>query len=195
MTTQKTFDRADLVRFFHDHGNPAQVGSFTVIKPSPTLYGETENLRYPVEAQTTAYWCERSALCMVVQSVCFVDGGDRYLDKSHPLRQGRRVTVRYGDGGSSAQLVRWATELADDWRKEIGVYVPYRPIDLRTHMQDVADAETAVAEQEGDAHTHFAEAIGDRDGTAGDAPVDDDHTPTGTSIDDVLSDNEGDATA
>lgn len=189
MPQPKTFDRADLVRFFYDHGRDAEVGRFTVIKPSPTLFGQTENLRYPVEAQTTAYWCERYALCIVVQAVCFPDGGASYFGSDHALRQGRRVTVRNGDGGSSAELVRWVMELADEWRDEVSERVPVAAIDLRAHVPGTETAESS----EGD-NAAPAEPSAETPAADPDATIDDDHTPTGTSIDDVLNDDDGGAT-
>ncbi len=54
MATEKTFDKADLVKFFNEVGHPASIGAATVIHPAPTLFGATETRRYPAEAQTTA---------------------------------------------------------------------------------------------------------------------------------------------
>lgn len=190
MPQEKTFDRADLVRFFWESGFHAIVGRLQVLQPTPTLFGETEMKRYPVEAETVALWCERYRFAIVVQSVAFPDGGREHLPPHHPLRHERRVTVRYGDGGSSAQLVRWAAELADTYRAEMRGHIPVRTIDL-TGSDDaptlwgVADAANAQA----------AAAPSDETGSTGDAALDDDHTPTGTSIDDVLRDDDGGAVA
>lgn len=188
MPQEKTFDRADLVRFFRESGFHATVGRLQVIQPAPNLFSETEMKRYPVEAETTALWCERYRFAIVVQTVNFPDGGSNHLPSSHPLRQERRVTVRYGDGGSSAQLVRWVAELADEYRTEMRAHVPVRTIDL-TRPAELADM-WAPSES----GSEQADAVQSADESAPDAAaVDDDHTPTGTSIDDVLNDEDGGA--
>lgn len=105
MATEKTFDKADLLRFFVS-GDEAMVGKITVITPSRTLFGETDTMRYPIAAKTEALWCEKYRLALLVQSVDFPDGGRTHLPKNHPLRQDPTVQVKYG--GNSAQLVRWA---------------------------------------------------------------------------------------
>ena len=109
MAPEKTFDKADLVKFFNEVGHPASIGAATVIHSAPTLFGATETKRYPAEAQTIGLWCEKYGLAFLIQRVMWIDGGRDYVapDQEHPLRE-RRTLVRYGDGGSSAQLVRWA---------------------------------------------------------------------------------------
>lgn len=131
MATEKTFDKADLVKFFNEVGHPASIGAATVIHPAPTLFGATETKRYPAEAQTIGLWCEKYGFAFLIQRVMWIDGGRDYVapDQEHPLRE-RRTLVRYGDGGSSAQLVRWAAELADAYRAEMAVWMPVAAIDL-----------------------------------------------------------------
>jgi hypothetical protein len=163
MATVKTFDNADLLKFFAD---AATVGRLTVITPSRTLFGETEATRYPIEAKTEALWCEKYALAFVVQSVNFPDGGRTHLAKEHPLRQEPTVHVRYGSGGGSGSLVRWATELADNWSSAVKWWLPTEQIDLTKRITERTEPE---------------------------ATIDQDHTPTGTSIDDPFED--GEATA
>ncbi len=165
MTAEKTFDKADLLRFFHEAQNDALVGRFTVIHP-PTpqqlAFDDTaetgETVRYPVAAETTALHCERYGFAVVLQSVVFPDGGDQYLPKDATLRtlvRSERVITR--NGGSSAQLVRWATELADEWRTQVAYWIPATPIDRRRPSQRT-----------------------------------DDNTPTGETVDDVLAQHDGD---
>jgi len=56
---RKTFDKADLLTFLTETDDEAAVGDFTVIRPSPTLFGETENSTHEVQAIKEAFWCER----------------------------------------------------------------------------------------------------------------------------------------
>jgi hypothetical protein len=163
MATEKTFDKADLLRFFVS-GEEATVGKITVITPNRTLFGETDTTRYPVAAKTEALWCEKYRLAMLVQSVDFPDGGRAHLPKNHPLRQEPTVQVKYG--GNSAQLVRWAMEMADAWHSVIRWMLPSDPIDLTKRITEPTEPE---------------------------APIDQDHTPTGTSIDDPFEDGEAQA--
>ena len=139
MSTEKTFDKADLLRFFHEADEEAVVGKFTVIHP-PTPQqlafdqdadqGETQ--KYPVAAETTALYCDRYGFAVVLQTVGFPGGGKQYLPKGDALRDMAKegsVTTRYG--GTNAQLVRWATDLAEEWRAWIANYIPLAPLDLR----------------------------------------------------------------
>ena len=138
MTKEKTFDRADLLRFFYETERDALAGSITVIHP-PTpqqlafdqeaTQGETR--RYPVLAETTGLYCERYGFSVIFQELVWPDGGDQYLPKDDPLRalsRERRVITRYG--GTSSQLVRWAAELADIWREEVTTRLPAAAIDI-----------------------------------------------------------------
>jgi hypothetical protein len=175
MATEKTFDKADLLRFFHDADHDATVGKFTVIHPpSPAQLAfdreaETgETIRYPVVAQTTALYCDRYDFSLCVQSVIFTDGGNQYLPKDEPLRvlaSQRRVTTRYG--GTSAQLVRWAVELAEEWRSMVRYALPLEPIDRRVQRSN---------------------------GRGNGRSADPDHTPTGETIDDVFREHNTDDT-
>lgn len=191
MPQAKTFDRADLMRFFCESGDASMIGRFRVIFPAaiPSLFGETETKIYPVQAETIALWCERYRFAIVVQKIVFPDGGDNMLPREHPLLQEKRVTVRYGDGGSSSWLVRWVAELADAFREEMRGHVP-RTIDLTSPYAAVAHGQpqAEVQPDAGDA----GDQVAAEDDVA--AQIDDDHTPTGTSIDDMLGD-EGSAIA
>ena len=109
-------------------------------------------------------WCEKYHLAILVQTVDFPDGGRSHLDKDHSLRQDPTHFVRYG--GNSAQLVRWATELADIWTDVVRWMLPSEPIDLTKRPTERIEPE---------------------------APIDQDHTPTGTSIDDPFEDGEAQA--
>lgn len=168
MTAEKTFDKADLLRFFHETEGDAVVGKFTVIHP-PTPQqlafdrdAETgETVRYPVAAETTALHCERYGFAVVLQSITFLDGGDQYLPKGHGLRdlaRSERVVTR--NGGTSAQLVRWAMDLADEWRTQVAYWIPGATIDRRRAAQRT-----------------------------------DDNTPTGETVDDVLAQHDRDGGA
>jgi hypothetical protein len=53
------------------------------------------------------------------------------------LASDRRVTTRYG--GTSAQLVRWAIELAEEWRSMVRYALPVGPIDRRPARSDDPD--------------------------------------------------------
>lgn len=174
MAPEKTFDKADLVKFFNEVGHPASIGAATVIHPAPTLFGATETKRYPAEAQTIGLWCEKYGLAFLIQRVMWIDGGRDYVapDQEHPLRE-RRTLVRYGDGGSSAQLVRWAAELADAYRAEMAVWMPVAAIDLTRRIGD--DLRTSIAPQ--------PEPVPE---------TNDDNTPTGETVDDVFAEHDGD---
>ncbi len=201
MASEKTFDKADLLRYFLETDGDALVGKFTVIHP-PTpqqlafdqeaTKGETT--RYPVVAETAGLHCERYGFSVVVQSVILPDGGHQYLPKNHPLRVltgERRVTLRYG--GSSSQLVRWAVELAEEWRGEVGYAVPKIAID-RT-----AGAKEAIVEDLGFGTVHLmpgeTQEASEPEPEPEPAPtVDDpDSTPTGTTIDDVFAEHDSDS--
>ena len=140
MAQEKTFDRADLLRFFHETGRDALVGRITVIHPLPPTqlaldqdFAVGETRRYSVMAETTALYCERYNISIILQTVAYPDGGDLYLADDHPLRAvARRVTTRYG--GTSAQLSRWANELADEYRQEVAGLLPTATINLATRL-------------------------------------------------------------
>lgn len=132
MPQPKTFDRADLLRFFVETGEDALAGGFTVIQPSPTLFGETETKTYDVYAGTVAYHCERYGLTIVEQRASASGGGHKHLPEDHPLRrlcdEGARLFVQRG--GTSAYLARWVTGMADQFRAEVAALVPHAPLDL-----------------------------------------------------------------
>jgi hypothetical protein len=136
MADEKTFDKANLLKFFSDAGPNAIVGAFVVITPGKTLYDDEERTRYQVEARTEALWAEKYGLAFVVQSVEFPDGGRTRLPKDHFLRQDRTAQMRYGNGVSSAVLARWAMELADQWRGVVEFCIPTEEIDLRTERKE-----------------------------------------------------------
>ena len=184
MATEKTFDKADLVKFFNEVGHPASIGAATVIHSAPTLFGATETKRYPAEAQTIGLWCEKYGLAFLIQRVMWIDGGRDYVapDQEHPLRE-RRTLVRYGDGGSSAQLVRWAAELADAYREEMRLWMPAAAIDLTRRIGD--DLRDSLAATEPEAQTS-------PEPEPEPATDDPDSTPTGTTIDDVFADHNDD---
>jgi len=191
---RKTFDRADLLTFLTETDDEAAVGNFTVIRPSPTLFGETENSSHEVQAITEAFWCERYQLALVIQRARVTNGGANALPVHHPLavahRSGKsepRVSMRYG--GTSSQLVRWAAELADAWREEIANLVPCVPIDLTSETPTITVGRLEIRQ-------YFKW----RDDSIEEAPPEpepepepnDDTTPTTTTIDDVLSQHDGD---
>jgi hypothetical protein len=82
---RKTFDKADLLTFLTETDDEAAVGDFTVIRPSPTLFGETENSTHEVQAITEAFWCERYQLALVIQRARVTNGGANALPVHHPL--------------------------------------------------------------------------------------------------------------
>jgi len=191
---RKTFDKADLLTFLTETDDEAAVGNFTVIRPSPTLFGETENSSHEVQAITEAFWCERYQLALVIQRARVTNGGANALPVHHPLavahRSGKsepRVSMRYG--GTSSQLVRWAAELADAWREEIANLVPCVPIDLTSETPTITVGRLEIRQ-------YFKW----RDDSIEEAPPEpepepepnDDTTPTTTTIDDVLSQHDGD---
>lgn len=196
MAPEKTFDKADLVKFFNEVGHPASIGAATVIHPAPTLFGATETKRYPAEAQTIGLWCEKYGFAFLIQRVIWIDGGRDYVapDQEHPLRE-RRTLVRYGDGGSSAQLVRWAAELADAYRAEMAVWMPVAAIDLTRRIGDeiYTNLEAEIAKIEAE---DAAEAATDEPPAEPATPaINDDSTPTGTTIDDVFAEHDNDPDA
>lgn len=147
MSTEKTFDKADLLRFFHETEGDALVGKVTVIHP-PTPQqlafdreAETgETIRYPVLAETTALYCERYGFAVVIQSAVFPDGGAQYLPVGHWLREAAkepRNTIRRG--GTSSQLSRWAADLADAFRAEVRFWLPTEAIDRTQRRAPDAD--------------------------------------------------------
>lgn len=199
---EKTFDRADLLRYFHETDRDGLAGRLTVIHPpSPqqlafdqeATQGETR--RYPVVCETTALYCERYGFSVVVQQVTWPDGGDQYLPRDHPLRaltRERRALTRYG--GTSSQLSRWAAELADNYREEVAGYVPAEPLDLLAQRN-------ARREDGGPQHVNSRCALPDPqpeqepapDATPPDStPADPDHNATGETMDDFLSGLAGD---
>lgn len=213
MAQEKTFDRADLLRYFHETERDGLVGRLTVIHP-PTpqqlafdqeaTQGEVR--RYPVVCETTALYCERYGFSVVVQQVTWPDGGDQYLGHDHPLRvltRERRAITRYGS--TSSQLSRWASELADAFRDEVAGCIPADPLDLlalrRARQEDPhceplypqhVDARCALPE------TEPADPLIEQEQEA-DADVapesDPDHNATGETMDDFLSglDSDGDS--
>ena len=130
MADEKTFDKADLLKFFSDSGPKAEVGTLTVIRPGKTLYDDADVTKYPVEARTEALWCEKYSLAFVVRSVEFPMGGATALNKEHWLRQGRITEMRDGNGANSAELARWAVDLAATWREDVTALLPVE-VDLR----------------------------------------------------------------
>jgi hypothetical protein len=187
MAQEKTFDRADLLRFFHETASDGMVGRVTVVHPPTPAQlsfdqdaSQGEVRRYPVIAETTALYCERYGFSVVVQRVEWPDGGNQYLGRDHPLRtltRDRRVVTRYG--GNSAQLGRWATELADAFKDEVKSLVPSEPIRLYSLRENplvtvVLVNPPAEPEPEPD---QANESDGDPDP---------DHDATGQTMDDLL---------
>ena len=76
---RKTFDKADLLTFLTETDDEAAVGSFTVIRPSPTLFGQTESTTHEVQAITEAFWCERYQLALVIQRARVTGAGANAL--------------------------------------------------------------------------------------------------------------------
>lgn len=194
MAQEKTFDRADLLRFFHETDHDALVGRLVVIHPLPPTqlafdqdFAVGETRRYPVMAETTALYCERYNISIVLQTVSYPDGGDMYLPDDHPLREAtRRVTTRYG--GTSAQLGRWATELADAYRREVADLLPASPIDLVARLN-------ARQDDHGPLHANVRcilpepepEPEDERKAEEPEPEPDPDHNATGETMDDFLS--------
>ncbi len=191
---RKTFDKADLLTFLTETDDEAAVGSFTVIRPSPTLFGETENSTHEVQAITEAFWCERYQLALVIQRARVTGGGANALPVHHPLavahRSGKsepRVNMRYG--GTSSQLVRWAAELADAWREEIGSIVPCIPIDLTSETPTITVGRLEIRQ-------YFNWTGNSEDAQPEPEPEpepNDDTTPTTTTIDDVFAEHDSDS--
>jgi hypothetical protein len=97
-----------------------------------------------------------------------------------------RVNMRYG--GTSSQLVRWAAELADAWRYEIGNLVPCVPIDLTSETPTITVGRLEIRQ-------YFNWTGNSEDAQPEPEPEpepNDDTTPTTTTIDDVLSQHDGD---
>jgi len=191
---RKTFDKADLLTFLTETDDEAAVGSFTVIRPSPTLFGETENSTHEVQAITEAFWCERYQLALVIQRARVTNGGANALPSHHPLavahRSGKsepRVNMRYG--GTSSQLVRWAAELADAWREEIGGIVPCLPVDLTSETPTITVGRLEIRQY----FKWRGDSIEEVQPEPEPAPEpNDDTTPTATTIDDVFAEHDGD---
>lgn len=178
--TEKTFDRADLLKFFDESGQSAIVGKLTVIMPPKDLYSDVTNEHYPIAAETKAFWCDRYGFAVVVQRVNCT--GLYHLPHDHTLRTEKPLHFRYGGGATSAELSRWAMGLADEWRTFVRMYMPHWPVDLRGPVADEAtDAPTpaqAVAEPQSEPKPEPT-----------DKPADDDHDATGISIDDVFGED------
>jgi len=191
---RKTFDKADLLTFLTETDDEAAVGTFTVIRPSPTLFGETENSTHEVQAITEAFWCERYQLALVIQRARVTNGGANALPSHHPLavahRSGKsepRVNMRYG--GTSSQLVRWAAELADAWREEIGGIVPCLPVDLTSETPTITVGRLEIRQY----FKWRGDSIEEVQPEPEPAPEpNDDTTPTATTIDDVFAEHDGD---
>lgn len=204
MAQEKTFDRADLLRYFHETERDGLVGRLTVIHP-PTpqqlafdqeaTQGETR--RYPVVCETTALYCERYGFSVVVQRVTWPDSGEQYLGHDHPLRvltRERRAITRYG--GTSSQLSRWAAELADAYREEVAGCIPDEPLDLlalRRARQEDPHCTPLYPQQEQEPDAAPADPLAalveqepetDADGVPDSDP---DHNATGETMDDFLS--------
>ncbi len=195
VSPRKTFDKADLLTFLTETDDEAAVGSFTVIRPSPTLFGQTDSTTHEVQAITEAFWCERYQLALVIQRARVTGGGTNALPAHHPLavahRTGKsepRVNMRYG--GTSSQLVRWAAELADAWREEIGGIVPCVPIDLTSETPTITVGRLEIRQ-------YFKWTGNSEDAQPEPEPEpvpepNDDTTPTTTTIDDVFAEHDGD---
>jgi len=167
---EKTFDKADLLKFFDESGQEAIVGRVTVVLPPKDLYSESTTERHQVYAETEAMWCERYGFAVLVQRVR--SEGLHYLPKIHPLRTERPFQFRYGEGASSAALVRWAAEQADIWRSWVKASASLLgTIDLTRRYDD--DLPTQP-EPKPDPDPEPGE---------GQPELTDDNTPTGTSID------------
>ena len=191
---RKTFDKADLLTFLTETDDEAAVGTFTVIRPSPTLFGQTESTTHEVQAITEAFWCERYQLALVIQRARVTGAGANALPVHHPLavahRTGKsepRVSMRYG--GTSSQLVRWAAELADAWRCEIANLVPCLPIDLTSETPTITVGRLELRQ--------YFKWRGDEIEEVPPEPEpepepNDDTTPTTTTIDDVFAEHDGD---
>ena len=148
MAQEKTFDKAELIKFYDDGGDhpdkAAEVGTFTVITPGD-LYGPKREV-FPVLAITRGLHCERYGFAVVLRTVAFPLGGDHHLDKYHPLRSVDRVDphIEYG-ARSAAQLVRLAVGIADDWRETVKDWLPAESIDLRGfETEDTAQTGTTI---------------------------------------------------
>ena len=203
---RKTFDKADLLTFLTETDDEAAVGDFTVIRPSPTLFDQTESTTHEVQAITEAFWCERYQLALVIQRARVTGAGANALPVHHPLavahRTGKsepRVNMRYG--GTSSQLVRWAAELADAWRYEIANLVPCVPIDLTSETPTITVGRLEIRQYfnwTGTANPELQSAESEPEPVAPIAPEpevdadDPDHAPTGTTIDDVFAGHDND---
>ena len=201
---RKTFDKADLLTFLTETDDEAAVGDFTVIRPSPTLFDQTESTTHEVQAITEAFWCERYQLALVIQRARVTGAGANALPVHHPLavahRTGKsepRVNMRYG--GTSSQLVRWAVDLAEEWRGEVGYAVPKLAIDRTAGAKDgivedwgsgtlrLVPGPTPIPEPEPEPEPATPAAV------EPEVDVDDpDHAPTGTTIDDVFAEHTDD---
>ncbi len=122
-------------------------------------------------------WCERYGFAVVVQRV--VCDGLHHLNRNHYLRTERPLHFRYGHGGGSAALMRWAAELADDWRLVVAASIP-PSVDLSAPPESGQTLYTITTDG---ATTGWVEPKPDE-------PLTDDNTPTGTSIDDITGDEQ-----
>ncbi len=92
------------------------------------------------------------------------------------------------DDGTSSQLVRWAAELADAWREEIANLVPCIPIDLTSETPTITVGRLELRQYfNWTGATYPVETEPEPEPEAND-----DTTPTTTTIDDVLSQHDGD---
>lgn len=196
MATEKTFDRADLLRFFLETDRDALVGRLVVIhplSPSQLTFGEDaagqgETRRYPVIAETIALYCERYGFSILVQQVLWPDSGDQYLPQGHPLRnltRDRRVQTRYG--GTAAQLARWAIDSADEFRAEVAAAIPTAAIDLTRPQTVTLDDFLQSPHIAGPLTEIDMPAPQAEEGAAKDPAPDPDHNATGETMDDFLS--------
>ena len=149
MAQEKTFDKAELIKFYDDGGGErtdeaAQVGVFKVIAPGD-LYGPKTDT-FPVVARTQGLHCERYGFAVILRTVEFPLGGWHYLPKDHPLRVYRTAQTPEIENRnlSAAELARWAVMMADDWRAVVAGLTP-PTIDLRGFdSEDTAQTGTTI---------------------------------------------------
>jgi hypothetical protein len=140
--SDKVFDKADLITFFEDEmGEKTRAGGFAVVHPKKDLL-ERQRTEHEVHAKTKAMFCEKHRFVVCVQTVTITNGGWGHLNSDHFLKGKPRLTLVQAHGLTSADLVRMALNMADEWRNEVGENVPENTVYLFDPfaVEEMADA-------------------------------------------------------
>jgi hypothetical protein len=134
--SDKVFDKADLLVVFDEDPETAKpIGSFNSIQKmgQGDMFSNTRR-HHDVRALTRIMFCEKMRFAVVEQRVTVSDFGMSALKPEHPYRREsnapRLMLLRGAMCHNSADLLREAVRIADDWRKEMAAHLPEETIDL-----------------------------------------------------------------